>query len=84
MSKRPRSQLKIPYLATQGINESANFRFLQSLPPYLASPETVHDLLLPAGTTVHEKSLPAKTVHVILLPAETLGRKLNDTDSLRR
>ena len=49
---------------------------------YLASAETVRDLLLPAETTVHEKWLPAETVRVILLPAETLGRKLNHTDSL--
>ena len=42
----------------------------------MASAEAVHDLLLPAETTVHEKWLPAETVRVILLPAETLGRKL--------
>ena len=46
---------------------------------YLASIETVCDLLLPAETTVHEKWLPAETVPVILLPAETLGRKLIHT-----
>ena len=40
--------------------------------------------LLSAETTVHEKWLPAETVRVILLPAETLGRKLNHTDSLCR
>ena len=51
---------------------------------YLASAETVHDLLLPAETTVHEKWLPAETVRVILLPAETLGRKLNHMDSFYR
>ena len=44
---------------SQGINESANFRFLQRLPSYLASAETVRDLLLPAETTVHDKWLPA-------------------------
>ena len=41
---------------------------------YLASAETVLDLLLPAETTVHKNWLPAETVHVILLPAETLSR----------
>ena len=51
---------------------------------YLASAETVRDLLLPAETTIHEKRLPAETVRVILLPAETLGRKLNHTNSLCR
>ena len=35
-------------------------------------------------TTVQENWLPAETVRVILLPAETLGRKLNHTDSLCR
>ena len=40
-------------------------------PSYLASAETVRDLLLPAETAVHEKWLPAETVLVILLPAET-------------
>ena len=62
--------------SSQGINESANFRFLQRLPSYMASAETVRDLF-PAETTVHENWLPAETVRVILLPAETLGRKLN-------
>ena len=51
---------------------------------YLASAETVRDLLLPAETTILEKWLPAETVRVILLPAESLGRKLNHTDSLCR
>ena len=40
--------------------------------------------LLFAETTVHKKWLPAETVRVILLPAETLGRKLNHRDSLCR
>ena len=35
-----------------GINESANLRFLQRLSAYLASDETVRDLLLPAETVV--------------------------------
>ena len=60
------------------------FASCRDCPSYLASAQTVHDLLLPAETTVHEKWLPAETVCVILLPAETLGRKLNHTDSLCR
>ena len=56
--------------ATQGINESPCFHFLQRL-SYLASAGTVRDLLLPVETTVREKWLPAETVSVILLPAET-------------
>ena len=66
---------------TQDINESANSRFLQRLPSYLASAGTVRDLLLPVETTVHEKWLPAETVHVILLPAETLGSQIRRTVS---
>ena len=46
------------------------FASCRDCPSYLASTETVHDLLLPAETTVHEKWLPAETVRVILLPAE--------------
>ena len=67
----------------QGINESTNLCFLQRL-SYLTSAITVRDLLLPAETTVHEKWLPAETVHVILLPAESLSRKLNQKNSLCR
>ena len=37
---------------------------------YLASAETVPDLLLLAETTIHEKCLPAETVRVIKLPAD--------------
>ena len=38
---------------SQGINESANFRFpCRDCPSYLASAETVGDLLLPAETVV--------------------------------
>ena len=73
-----------PAHSTLGINESANLRFLQRLCVFLASSETVRDLLLPAETTVHEKWLPAETVRVILLPVETIGRKLKQTDSLCR
>ena len=51
---------------------------------YLASAKTVHDLLLPAKTTIQEKWSFAETISVILLPAKTLGRKLNHTDSLCR
>ena len=68
----------------QGMNESADFGFLQRLLSYLASAETVCDLLLPAETPIHEKWLVAETVHVILLPAETLSRKLSHMDSLSR
>ena len=53
-------------------------------PSYLASAETVRDLLLPAETTVNEKWLHVETVRVILPPAETVGRKLNYADSLCR
>ena len=63
-----------PPIIPQGINESANFRFMQRLSVIFASAETVRDLLLPAETTVHEKWLPAGTVRVILLPVETLAR----------
>ena len=47
------------------------FASCRDCPSYLASAETVRNLLLPAETTVHEKWLPAETVRVILLPAET-------------
>ena len=60
------------------------FASCRGCPSYLASAKTVRELLLPAGTAVHEKWLPAETVRVILLPAETLIRKLNHTDSLCR
>ena len=39
-------------------------------PSYLASAETVRDLLLPAETAVHEKWLPAETVRDLLFPAD--------------
>ena len=57
------------------------FASCRDCPSYLASAETVCDLLLPAETTVHEKWLPAETARVILLPAKSLSRKLNHTDS---
>ena len=60
------------------------FATCRDCPSYLASAETVCDLLLPAETTLHKKWLPAETVRVILLPAETLGRKLNHRHSLCR
>ena len=69
------------FATAQGINGSANFR---DRPLYLASSETVRDLLLPAETTVYEKWLPAETVRVTLLSVESLGRKLNHMDSLCR
>ena len=69
----------------QGINESANFRFLQRLSVIFGfRRDCVRDLLLPVETTVHDSWLPAEAVRVILLSAETLGRKLNHTDSLCR
>ena len=49
---------------------------------YLASAVTVCDLLLPAETTVHKKWLPAETVHVILLPAETQQEAKSHAQSL--
>ena len=51
------------------------FASCRDCPSYLASAETVRDLLLPAETTVHERWLPAQTAPVILLPAEPLSRK---------
>ena len=45
-------------------------------PSYLASAETVYDLLLPTETNVHEKCLPAETVHVILNHMDSFCRKL--------
>ena len=50
---------------TKGKNEAANFASCRDCPSYLASAETVRDLLLPAEKTVHEKWLPAETVRVI-------------------
>lgn len=66
---------------TQGINQSANFRFLQRRSSYLASTETVRDLLVPTGITVIEKWLPAETVSVTLLPTESISRKQNNAVS---
>ena len=60
------------------------FASCRDCPSYLASVETVLDLSLPAETTIHEKWFQAETVCVILLPAETLGRKLNHNNSLCR
>ena len=55
------------------------FASCRDCPSYLASAETVRDVLLPAETVVL-----AETVRVIQLPAESLGRKQNHTDSLCR
>ena len=52
--------------------------------PYLDSAETVCDHLLPAETVVLGKLLPIDAVRVIKLPAESLGRRQNHTDSLCR
>ena len=51
-------------------------------PSYLASAETVHDLLLPAETVVLGKWIPAEIVRVILLPADNLCRKRKLADSI--
>ena len=40
--------------------------------------------LLPAETAVCDKGLPAKTVYMILLTAETLNKLQNSQDSLSR
>ena len=53
------------------------FASCRDCPSYLASAETVRDLLLPVETTVHETWLRAETVRVILFLAESLDRKLN-------
>ena len=58
--------------------------FCRDCPSYLASTETVRDLLLPAETTVHEIWLPAEIVRVFRHPAETLGRMQIHTTSLCR
>ena len=59
-----------------------SFALCRDCLPYSASAKTIHDLLLPAETTIQDKWLPAETVCVILLPAETLGRKQNHTVSI--
>ena len=59
------------------------FTCYQNCLSYLASAETVHDLLLPAKTAGNDKRLPAGPVRMILLPADTLSRKHNHPDSLR-
>ena len=65
---------------SQGINESANLRFLQRLSVIFGFRRD-RDLLLPAETVVLGKYLLAETVRVILLP---LDRKQNHRDSLCR
>ena len=42
-------------ISAQGVNKSANFRFLQRLSVIFGFRQDFHDLLLPAETTVHEK-----------------------------
>ena len=72
-------------LTVRGVSKlEVSFASCRDCPSYLASAETVRELLLPAGTTVLEKWLPAETVRVTLLPAESLGRKQNHADSLCR
>ena len=51
---------------------------------YLASAETVLDFLLFDETAVHDDKLPAMTVCVIFLPANTFGRKENHRNSCGR
>ena len=53
------------------------FASCRDCPSYLASAETVRDLLIPAETIVLDKWLPAETVRVS-------DRKQNYTDSLCR
>ena len=68
---------------TQGINDSAILRFLQRLSVIFGFHRDC--LWSLAWLTVQEKWLPAETfLCVILLPAETLGRKLSHMDSLYR
>ena len=67
-----------------GYNRPIIYASWRDCPSYLASAETVRGSWLPAETVVLYKWIPAETVRVILLPAETLGRKQNRTDSLCR
>ena len=73
------------FINLNSINKFSSYEILML---YSASIETVHNTstLLPAETAVHDKWLPAwlPTIHVILLPAKTLGRKHNHKDSLGR
>ena len=59
---------------SQGKTSLLIFTSCRDSPSYLASTETVCDLLLPVETTVHKKWLSAETVCVVLLPAETLAK----------
>ena len=54
------------------------FASCRDCPSYKASAETVRDLVS-CRDYVHEKWLPAETVRVILLPAETAGSYLPGT-----
>ena len=59
-----------------------NHRYHTGTVSYVALAECVRDLLLYSKLTViYEKWLPAETVRVIVLPAESLGRKQNHADS---
>ena len=59
------------------ISKYTGYKLVRQYP--LSFRPRLSDLMLPAGTTVREKWLPAETVRVILLPAEpeclSLGRK---------
>ena len=67
---------------SQGINVSANFCFLQTLSIIFPLRLFVVSCFLPRLPS--SKNCFLQTVPVILLPAETLSRKLNHTDSLCR
>ena len=67
-----------------GYKESANFRFLQRLPVIFGFRRDCPWSLVLLPILPSTKKLPAETVRVILLPTETLGRKLNHMTSLCR
>ena len=69
------------HTTTQGINDSASYR---DCPSYLASAETVRDLLLFAETTVNEKLLPFRDCPCDSASCRHSRRKLNHKDSLCR
>ena len=69
-------------LSSQGINQSANFPFLQRLSIILGFHRACPRSL--ASCRDYHPQKMAESVHVILLPTESLGRKLNHSDSLCR
>ena len=72
------------WLHAQGINESTNFSFLQRLSITFGFHQDSPWSLASCRDYRPRKMASCEAVHVILLPAETLGRKLNHTDSLCR